>query len=238
MSDTDHRAITARYLLAGGLAAPLFVVVALVESALRAGYVWQDRFVSELSLGDSGWIQVTNFLVTGVCLLAFAAGLRRVLPTGKGRRAAPVLAAVCGAGLIVAGLFTMDPSPGYPVGGTVPAHPTVHGQIHGYAPFAVFLSLAALSFVLARRFAGEAAPRVWMWYSIATGILVPATFMAGAATYDFVTQTGHNHGVWQRISLAIGFAWLGVLAVRLMREHAGSRRETPSPVAGGVKPNR
>ena len=63
------------------------------------------------------------------------------------------LAGICGAGLVVAGIFSMDPPPDYPVGSVVPEQPTWHGQVHGYAPFAVFLSLTALSFVLARRFA-------------------------------------------------------------------------------------
>jgi hypothetical protein len=224
MSTADRPTRTTRYLLTGGLAAPLFVVVALIEGALRPGYVWQDRFVSELSLGERGWIQIANFLVTGVCLLGFALGLRRTMPTGRGSRTAPVLAGVCGAGLLVAGVFSMDPSAGYPVGSTVPAHPTVHGQIHGYAPFVVFLSLAALTFVLARRFAAEPGRRAWMWYSIATGVLVPATFMASAATYDFTTQTGHYQGLWQRISLVIGFCWFGLLALRLVRTSPASVR--------------
>jgi hypothetical protein len=219
---------TTRALLVGGLVAPLSVVVMLVDGALRPGYQPLHRFVSELGLGDRGWIQITNFLVTGAALVGFALGLRRVMPTGRGSRVAPVLAGVCGMGLLVAGTFSMDPSPGYPVGSTVPEHPTLHGQIHGYAPFIVFLSLVALSFVLARRFATD---RTWRWSSILTGVLVLGTFMAMAASYDFVTQTGHYHGLWNRISFVIGFGWLGALALRLLREHTSAHQVTRSTAA-------
>jgi hypothetical protein len=215
---------TTRILLTAGLVAPLFVVVMLVDGALQPGYDALHRFGSELSNGPFGWIQIANFLVTGVALLAFAVGLRRLMPAGRGRTAAPILAGVCGAGLVLAGLFTMDPSAGFPVGVTPPAEPTLHGQIHGYAPFAVFLSTAALAFVLARRFTGS-----WRWLSLAAGVLVLVTFVATPMAYDFATQTGHYHGLWQRAGLVVGFGYLAAVAVRAIRAQqvvavAGARR--------------
>lgn len=69
-----------RALLACGLAAPLFVAVILVESALRPGYRSVDHFISELSLGPWGWIQVTNFIATGLLLIAFASAYARPWP--------------------------------------------------------------------------------------------------------------------------------------------------------------
>jgi hypothetical protein len=228
MSNAATTSRTTRYLLAGGLAAPLFVLVMLIDGVAQPGYQSLHHYGSELSLGRFGWIQIANFLITGLALCAFAVGLRRAMPSGPGSRTAPILAGICGFGLLVAGTFSTDPARGYPVGSTVPEHPTLHGQIHGYAPMAVFLSLAALTFVLARRFATEPAPRVWMWCSIATGILVPATFITSAALYDFATQTGHYHGLFQRISLAIGFGWLGALALRLRGDHTSKRPFEPS----------
>ncbi|GIF47901.1 uncharacterized protein DUF998 [Asanoa ferruginea] len=218
MSTVATTSRTTRHLLSGGLVAPLFVLVMLVDGIVQPGYRSLHHYGSELSLGRFGWIQIANFLITGLALCAFAVGLRGAIPSGPGSRSAPVLAGICGVGLLVAGIFSTDPTPGYPVGGIVPEHPTLHGQIHGYAPMAVFLSLAALIFVMARRFAKDPALRVWMWCSIAAGILVPATFIASAALYDFATQTGHYHGLFQRISLAIGFGWLGALALHLRGE--------------------
>ncbi|WP_433427778.1 DUF998 domain-containing protein [Nonomuraea sp. CA-141351] len=212
-----------RTLLACGLAAPLFVVVILTEGALRPGYRSVDHFISELSLGRWGWIQIANFIVTGLLLFAFAVGLRRALPTGRGFRSAPILAAACGLALITAGVFSMDPTPSYHPDSSVPDKPTLHGTIHGFMPFAVYLALAALACVLGRRFGAERR-RAWMWYCFTTAVATPATFMLAATQYNFQTQVGHNHGLWNRVSLAIGFGWLGLVALRLILDAADERR--------------
>lgn len=226
-----------RALLACGLAAPLFVAVILVEGALRPGYRSVDHFISELSLGRWGWIQIANFIATGVLLIAFAAGLRRAMPTGRGSRWAPILAAACGLALVTAGVFSMDPTASYHPDGPVPAEPSLHGTIHGFMPFALYLALAALACVLGRRFAAEPGRRAWMWYCFVTAIATPATFMLSATQYDFQTQTGHNHGLWNRVSLVIGLGWLGLVAVRLMRDAPrpdGGVPDAVRPVAPGA----
>lgn len=41
-------------------------------------------------------MQITNFVVTGLLVLAFAVGLRRVLHLGRGAVAGPVLTGVFG----------------------------------------------------------------------------------------------------------------------------------------------
>ncbi|MEV4756091.1 DUF998 domain-containing protein [Micromonospora sp. NPDC049559] len=221
-----------RALLACGLAAPLFVAVVFVEDALRPDYRSVDHFISELSLGPWGWTQQANFVGTGLLLLTFAVGLRRALAGGRGARSAPVLAAVCGLALITAGVFTMDPTPSYHPDGPVPDEPTPHGTIHGFMPFALYLALAALACVLGRRFAAEPSRRGWMWYSLVTAVAAPGTFSISATQYDFQTQTGHDHGLWNRVSLVIGLGWLGLVALRLMLDaaearHAPGRLEAP-----------
>jgi hypothetical protein len=71
-------------LLGGVIGPPLFVLVVLIEGAIRPGYsAWRD-FVSALSLGDQGWEQIAIFLVCGLLALGFAVGLRRALRSGSG----------------------------------------------------------------------------------------------------------------------------------------------------------
>ena len=41
----------------------LFVVTFTIEGCLRPGYRAREMFVSELSLGPRGWIQIANFIV-------------------------------------------------------------------------------------------------------------------------------------------------------------------------------
>ena len=86
------------------VAAPIvFTTVYLVEGATRSGYDPLRHQVSLLSLGDRGWVQILNFLVTGALLLLFAIGLRGWLWGGPGGRVAPGAAAIAGLGLLLAG---------------------------------------------------------------------------------------------------------------------------------------
>jgi Protein of unknown function (DUF998) len=73
-----------RWLLAGGVVGPLsFIVVFLIEGAIRPGYsVWRNN-VSELALSDQGWEQIANLLVCGTLCIGFAVGLRRTWRRGR-----------------------------------------------------------------------------------------------------------------------------------------------------------
>ena len=106
-----------RILLACGVVGPaLFVAVFMVEGALRPYYDPMRQPVSLLSLGTDGWFQVAAFLTSGMLLLGFAVGLRRVLEDGRGAIGAPIAVGTIGGGLLLAGAFSADPSFGYPPG--------------------------------------------------------------------------------------------------------------------------
>ena len=77
--------------LAGMTAAAFFVVVFTVHGWLRPGYSALGMFVSELSLGPHGWIQILDFLVTGALVLVFGRGLAVHFRTGAASRAGPIL---------------------------------------------------------------------------------------------------------------------------------------------------
>lgn len=201
-----------RPLLFCGLLVPLFVVVIVVEGALRADYASLHRFGSELALGDRGWVQATNFIATGVLVLGFALGLRRTLAGDRGGVAAPLLATAFGLSLMAGGIFPTDPKPGYPAGSTGTSEPTLSGTIHDANPVPFYLSLIALVVVLTWRFSKTDGSRPLMWYSAATAVLIPVTFMASAGQFDMETQSGLYHGLWQRINLGLSLGWIGVVA--------------------------
>ena len=75
---------TTTLLACGAVAGPLFIVAFLIEGATRADYSPLRHPVSSLALGDAGWMQVVNFIVTGLLMLAYAVGLRRALRPGPG----------------------------------------------------------------------------------------------------------------------------------------------------------
>jgi uncharacterized protein DUF998 len=222
----DRNARRTQYLLACGLAPALFVVVLLVDGAIRPGYDPLRHFGSELSLGSRGWVQATNFVVTGMLVLGFAAGMRRALGSGRGSVAAPVLTGVFGLTLIVAGIFPTDPKPGYPPGtaGTTEAT-TVPGMIHDLNALPCFAALTATILVLAARFAGQPGRRGWMWGSLAIGLVVAVTSVLSGVLFSQAAAAGtldaSYHGLVQRFSIALGFGWLSVLALRLLREQPG-----------------
>jgi hypothetical membrane protein len=87
--------MTTRGLLACGVAAgPLYVLVGLLQVLTRDRFDVRRHALSLLANGDLGWMQVANFLVTGVLVLAGAWGVRTAL---RGQRAGtwgPILLAI------------------------------------------------------------------------------------------------------------------------------------------------
>lgn len=219
MSSRPQQPVTRVLLACGALGGPLFVVVLLIQGATRPGYSPMRHPGSLLSLGDQGWIQITNFLVTGLLMLAFAVGLRRALGSGRGSRWGPLLLAGYGLGLLAAGVFVTDPLLGYPPGTPSGPNATVswHGTLHNLAGLVAFASLSAACFVLARRFAAQPAGRGWAVYCMVTGVAVLACFVAASAAFsqqvNALTELG---GLFQRAAIVLGWGWVALLAMRLL----------------------
>ncbi len=55
----------------------VFLSVGLAQAATRDGFDLRKHPLSLLSLGDLGWIQITNFVVSGLLLVAFGVGVAR-----------------------------------------------------------------------------------------------------------------------------------------------------------------
>jgi Protein of unknown function (DUF998) len=225
-----NRPLTIRILIAcGAIGPPVFIVVFLIEGATRPGYSAWHNFVSSLSLSSQGWMQILTFCVCGFLMLGFALGLRRVLQGGHGATWGPLLLGAFGLALIAGGLFTTDPSLGYPPG--APNTPTFHGKLHDLASLVAFGSLAAANFVLARRFAGDPTWRGWTLYSIVTGILVVVFYVAAtvAGTLDANGVIANSPaGLLQRLSIVAGFGWVALFALRLLgkgRASASTHRD-------------
>jgi len=107
---------TTRLLACGIVAGPLFLAVGLTQAFTRDGFDLSRHPLSLLSLGELGWVQIANFVVTGVLYVACAAGMWRVLRPGRSGTWGPLLVGALGVGLIVAGVFVADPGAGFPPG--------------------------------------------------------------------------------------------------------------------------
>lgn len=208
MSERD----TTRRLLTGGVIGPvLFFVVLLVEGWTRADYDPVRQFGSLLSLGDEGWQQIANFLISGALIICGAVGIRRVMHDGPGSRWGPILIGLAGVGLMVAGVFVTDPALGYPPGAPagIPRESSWHGAIHDSSALLIFVGLPAAAFVMARRFQSEGG--WWTTYCWLTGI---GTLVFFGLMFVLPDVTG----LVQRVAIVIPFAWVALLSWRFRGE--------------------
>lgn len=194
---------------AGVVAGPLFVLVGLVQVLTREGFDLTRHPLSLLALGDLGWIQIANFIVAGVLMLAFALGARRSLGDGPGRVWAPVLFGLYGVGLVLGGAFTADPALGFPIG-TPDGYPTewtFHGGVHAFAAPLAFLALVAVTWVVARRLAWEGHRAAAIWSRV-----------IGVACLLLCLPFGPAMSVRLFVGVALGFAWITAYGVSLLRD--------------------
>lgn len=197
----------AAVLLTVGMATAVsFLAVVLVEGAFRAGYDPVYHTGSELELGERGWIQRANFLAVGLGMLAFAAGLNRVLDTPVGA----ALLAIFGLGLFVSGVFAPDPVRGYPPGAPVEprAEPSRGARIHHLSGPVSFLAILGACLVVALQL-----DAVWRWYTLATAV---AGFGMTVWTALAFQRDAPTTGLVQRGLLFVYFTWIVLVGAHLL----------------------
>lgn len=204
MSRSAH---TRTLLACGMISGPLYLVVGFAQALLREGFDVRRHPLSMLSNGDLGWVQVCNFLITGLLVIAGAWGVRQALHPGRAGTWGPILFAGYGIGLIGAGLFAADPGNGFPPGAPPATTISTRGLLHFIFGAVAFYALIAACFVFARRFAGLGW-RGWQVYSIFTGVFFLVTFMAIASG-----QTAP----FFMLSLYAGVTWISIWHALLHR---------------------
>lgn len=213
--ECDPAARITRSLLGyGALAGPFYVVVALAQAIARPGFDLTRHDVSLLANGGFGWVQVANFVATGLMVVACSVGLSRALPSGPAAKAAPRLLAGFGVGLVAAGIFTADPMNGFPPGtpAGMPATVSVHGLLHIAAAGVGFLCFVGACLLMARRFKVHGASR-WAAFSAVTGIIFLVAF-AGLASGS--GSAAVVLGFWA--ALLAAWSWLALLSIRAYRQ--------------------
>ena len=204
-----------RALLAGAVVAgPLFLGVGLVQGLTRDGFDFTSNALSQLSLGDLGWVQVVSFLLTGVLVIAGAVGAHQVLSGAPGGTWVPRLIGVFGVSFLFAGVFSADPGAGFPAGTPEAraASLSTHGAIHMVSGMVGYLALCAAFLVLARHFAAQDR-RGWAVASRMVPVGILAGFAGSSASVLAFTA-----------GAALGLLWLTVVATQLMAPAPPVRR--------------
>ncbi|WP_327027694.1 DUF998 domain-containing protein [Micromonospora sp. NBC_01740] len=195
-----------RLLLAGALAGPVFFASATAQMLTREGFDITRHPISQLATGSLGWIQITTFVLAGLGGLALAAGISRTLTEGVGRRALPILVGTFGAGLVAAGLFTMDPENGFPAG--TPDGPvdrmSWHSVAHSASATVAFTALAVAATVLAVRCGRRRA-------------VLPAVLSGLAALVLLLPMSPDRMSIQIAVNGLVAFTWTTVLALSLRR---------------------
>ena len=201
-----------KLLAAGALAGPLYVGLGLVQALLRPAFDITRHDLSLLANGELGWIQIGNFLISGILVIAGAVGLRRTLHTGPGRTWGPLLLAGYGLGLIGAGVFIADPAFGFPPGTPADANSiSWHGLLHIITAALGFAALIGSCGVFGRRFAAAHQPG-WTTYCVVTGLVFLAGFVGVAS------GSGNNWsviGFW--IAVVLAWSWITAISLRYQR---------------------
>jgi hypothetical membrane protein len=220
-----------RALLAAGILGPvLFIATFLVEGATRTGYDPVRHFVSLLSLGDGGWVQVANFVACGGLIAAFGFGLRRTWLTGPASTWAPRLMILVGAALAWCGMFSTDPALGYPAGTAagLPTSASWQAGLHDLGASVVFVGLPAAIVIAARRWPTRGS-FAYAWLS--AGVMVGgwlAGFILGGP--DGASPIA---GLLQRVAVVAGFQWIVLTAFYELRSADEGRVPAAAPIAAG-----
>lgn len=208
---TDTR--TTRALLAGGvIGGLLFITVVVLQEFTREGFDPKRHTLSQLSTGDLGWLQITNFIVSGLLFVACAIGMRRALRNGRAGTWGPRLFGAFGVALIWGGVFVTDPVNAFPPGTPdgVPDRLSWHGALHMVGPLVAGIAMVAACFVFARRFA-RLGHRGWVAYSVVVAVLYLALGFAAFPAEDFRLLLAGGILIW---------SWASAVALGLLREQS------------------
>ena len=212
MSQNQFRKLSA---WAGILAPAIFVGVFTVEGVLRSGYDPLKMYISALSLGNLGWLQISNFILLGLLLFIFTIGLSKEFQTGKASRGGIITLYIISVLFFISGPFVMDPTE------TPADQMSVHGLIHGISGGIVFLIMPIIIFIFLRRFFSDNNWQSFRWWTLILGV-IEAT---GVTIFTYVSKIPLEQnayinllGLFQRIALIPFMVWVFIFGIEMLRK--------------------
>jgi len=198
-------------LICGQIGCVLFALLFFIQGQLREGYYPLRFAVSSLSIGQYGWVQRSNFFVSGILIFLSSFGFYKGTSSINGQLWTSRFFGTAGIGLVGAGIFSSNPVYGYPA--TEPlrvAQYTVSGHLHDFFSSFFFFGILVTCFKMRNRFKaiGEhnsATVASVAGYSILIGLFL---FDAGFMQVPFLVDVA---GLLQRLTIITALSWLTFL---------------------------
>jgi len=188
-----------------GIVGPFVLGLADIFAALsEPGYNPIRDSISSLALTPMGWLQTIGFLVIGLLVEVFTAGLLFSIRRGRGFGLSISVLVCFGFGLLLIGAFQTDP-----VGTT---H-TLKGCIHSVAATTVFCLFPAACLLIAPSLRNDPYWKGLFLYTIVAGVLALVLLIMHIWLPDQLSW----FGLHERILVANMVIWVEVMAAWLMR---------------------
>jgi hypothetical protein len=203
-----HAAVTRSMLGWGVVAGPFYLIFGLILALSRPGFDLTRDALSLLLIGDLGWLQLLNLVLSGLMTIVAAIGLLR---TPEWSRATAALVGVYGLCLVLSAIFPPDATKSFPPGaGGGGGEFTTPGLLHFVFGGLGFVSIGVAA-ILAGSWLGRRHARGTIWSRIA-GVVIIVAFIAGGALSAFPGGVGL---IW--ITVLATWAWLATVSIAAYR---------------------
>ena len=190
--------------LCGATGPIILVAMDLVAALTQPKYSLVHDSISALALTSMGWIQTTGFMLIGLLIEAFTAGLFLNIKRRRGFGFGIALLAFFGFGMLVLGVFHIN---------AVGAPATFDSRIHITAAYSV---LGLFPVALALMFSSvKNDPR---WHALFPYTVIAAIFALAIAVGRLFLPAGFSwFGLYERVMVLNAISWVGVFAIGLLR---------------------
>lgn len=203
----DRGAAVTRSMLGWGVVAgPFYLIFGLILALTRPGFDLTRDALSLLLIGDLGWLQWLNLVLSGLMTIVAAIGLLR---TPDWSRAAGLLVGGYGACLVMSAVFPPDATESFPPGAGVGEF-TTPGLLHFVFGGLAFVSVG-IAAIIAGSWLSRRHGRRAIWSRIA-GIVIIVAFIAGGALSSLPGGVGL---IW--ITVLTTWVWLVIVSIAAYR---------------------
>ena len=197
--------MNARGILAlAGIVGPIILITMdLIAAFTQLNYSLVHQSISSLALTSMGWVQTICFMLMGLMIESFTAGLYLNIKRRRGFGFGTALLAFFGFSMLVLGTFQTR-AVGSPATFSSRVHAVAADCVLGLFPIALVLMLTSIK--------NDKRWRRMFNFTVITGVIAVAL----AACYPFLPEGFRFFGLYERLMVLNAITWLGTFAVILL----------------------